>query len=132
MDPSLTEVFRFPLIASNEEQPDWVEDFEFRYKGEMYDVIEKTIEDGQLVVRCLNDKKEKELIESYKDLVKKDFGDRSKRKASIFLKIISNSYTLPIVDLIPYFKGTGLPLVNRPNQSPVLTVSEVLTPPPQG
>ena len=48
-------------------QLDWEGDDEFSYNGEMYDVIEKKIEDGKLVIRSIADKQETALLNKVKD-----------------------------------------------------------------
>jgi len=48
-------------------QLNWEGDDEFSYKGEMYDVIEKKIEDAKLVIRSIADKKETALLNKVKD-----------------------------------------------------------------
>ena len=44
------------------DQLDWEGDDEFSFKGEMYDVIEKKIEDGKLIIRSIADKRETALL----------------------------------------------------------------------
>lgn len=132
VDPSLTEDFSFPLLqTSGEEMPVWVDTHEFTYRGEMYDVIEKKVEGGRMLIRCLNDKKEKELIGIYKDLVKRDFDQKSRKKASLLLKLISNGIISG--PFIPESVSTAsIILLSDNRKQPVLHLSpEVLTPPPQ-
>jgi hypothetical protein len=44
------------------DQLDWEGDDEFSFKGEMYDVIEKKIEDGKLIIRSIADRRETALL----------------------------------------------------------------------
>ena len=48
-------------------QLDWEGDDEFSYKGEMYDVIDRKIEDGKLTIRSIADKQETALLNKVKD-----------------------------------------------------------------
>jgi hypothetical protein len=55
------------LSLSKEESDDlfWENDHEFRYKGEMYDVIEKKANGNKVLIRCVSDKKETGLLNEY-------------------------------------------------------------------
>ena len=132
VDPSLTEQFSFPLESTTgEEMPVWVDKHEFTYRGEMYDVIEKKVDGGRLLIRCLNDKKEKELIGHYKDLVKRELDQRSRKKASFLLKLISSGVMAgPVMPVAPAITSTLLQSDMR-RQALLHISSEVLTPPPQ-
>lgn len=132
IDPALTDVFRFPLGNNDPVNgPDWVEENEFFYKGEMYDVIDQRVEGGHLVVRCLSDTREKDLIGHYKELVKKDFGEKAKKRASLFVKLISAVYTPAGISLDKFGTGNCDHNADLRSQDPVWILSEVLTPPPQ-
>ena len=50
---------------------EWEDEHEFRLKGEMYDVVDKYYKNDKLIVRCIQDKKEKELLEAYQKLTHK-------------------------------------------------------------
>ena len=89
-------VFSFAINApQNEESPEWEEEHEFRYKGKMYDVIDQRIEDGQLIVRCISDEKETELIKKYEEILEKQFGGRAKKRSVSLLKLICTPFTIP-------------------------------------
>lgn len=45
---------------------EWENDHEFRYSGDMYDVIEITELPGKMVIRCISDRRETALLEQYK------------------------------------------------------------------
>jgi len=55
------------LSFSKEEALDlqWEGDDEFKWKGEMYDVIVKKTDKGRLVVTCISDKEEEKLLSNY-------------------------------------------------------------------
>lgn len=64
----------------------WIKtDHEFRYKGEMYDVVKVKIKNQKKYIYCLNDIKEKRLITSFlkNHNAKKKSGRNSKRHHSI-------------------------------------------------
>ena len=132
VDPALTQIFNFPLTAANpDELPEWVDKHEFRYQGEMYDVIEKKVTGDRLIIRCLNDKKEKELLGHYKDLVKNDFGERNKKGLSLFIKLLKVSPVSPasLIAPVSVFHSAFKADMRRFRLSG--TPADVLTPPPQ-
>jgi hypothetical protein len=102
------------------------EEGEFFYNGEMYDVIDLQINNGQVSVKCVSDKKETSLVELYNKLA-----NPGSKKASVLIQLLNNPFIQP-------GKFELLPLVQQrvpyhsicrqflPSSSP-----EVLTPPPQ-
>jgi hypothetical protein len=50
---------------------EWEEDHEFSFKGEMYDVIEKRAVNGKILLLCIPDKKESQLLYDYKKQTEK-------------------------------------------------------------
>ena len=44
---------------------EWEEESEFRYKGEMFDVVRMTARDGQTQILCIPDFKEEKLLSAY-------------------------------------------------------------------
>jgi len=48
-------------------QLNWEGDDEFSFNGEMYDVIEKKMEDGKLIIRSIADRQETALLNKVKD-----------------------------------------------------------------
>ncbi|HUR66080.1 MAG TPA: hypothetical protein VMZ03_06985, partial [Chitinophagaceae bacterium] len=132
VDPSVTEQFTFALNASSRDGgPEWVEDNEFIFQGEMYDVVEKRIEGDRMIVRCISDKQEKKLMVHYKKLVEKDFGERSKKKASVFLKLITTLYTTVSKYAYPKFDIAAVLNVDSRQRPLLFVINEVPTPPPQ-
>lgn len=125
-------VFNFPLYGNhNTEMPEWEEEDEFRLKGKMYDVIEKKIENGRWVVRCISDERETELIEKYQKVLEKQFGNRAKKRSASLLKLIVTPYTLPSII------NSSFLITILHNSFPILRCSlstaclEVITPPPR-
>jgi len=66
--PGSREVITF--VFNNEEKLklDWEDDKEIRFENEMYDVIDTVTAGHQLIIRCIPDKKEKDLLEAYQKL----------------------------------------------------------------
>ena len=125
-----SEEFVFSLSGGHE-MPEWKDDNEFSFRGEMYDVIEKRIEDGKIYVRCVSDKKETALIDNYRKITQDDFAGSSKKRTSLIIKLISTFYThLSIADknLISLKASIKCFL---PIPSLLFNKGEVITPPPQ-
>ncbi|MEO5948048.1 MAG: hypothetical protein ABIP79_14615 [Chitinophagaceae bacterium] len=124
------EEFVFSL-ADGHEMPTWENDHEFSFRGEMYDVIDKRIENGKMYIRCVSDKKETALVDNYRKMTKDDFAGSSKKRTSLIVKLISTFYTQISIadknlsllqDRIKWFTLTPSLLFNK---------REVITPPPQ-
>lgn len=132
IDPALTETFSFPLLAGDkEEMPVWVDQFEFRYHDQLFDVIEKKVVGDRLVIRCLNDIKEKQLIDHYKMLAQQDFNQKSKKRSLFMLKMLGKALTSSAItfNTEPVYQAI-LHSDSRPySLSSIFT--KVLTPPPR-
>ena len=128
-----SEQFVFSLTEKKgEAKPEWEGDDEFRLNGEMYDVLEKRIENGKIFVRCISDKKETELIKKYEDISKNDFGGSSKTGTILLLKLIHNFYVTgygSVYENTP--DQSGQPFRDNYQYSLSSTIADVLTPPPQ-
>lgn len=131
-DPSKFEEFSFSFNPDQKsEQPQWLEDNEFRYQGQLYDVVSKKMENGRLIVRCISDKKETELIAHYKNLAQDDFGSPAGKGTITLLKLIQ-TFFIPekgftfYRDLSPSFPIS----FNSIHPLPVAS-GDVPTPPPQ-
>jgi hypothetical protein len=124
-------VFNLTQIEKSGQTPEWEEDHEFRLNGKMYDVIEKKIENDQLIVRCISDDKETELTRKYEELLESQSDDPGKKQAASIIKLITSPFTIPTTFIPAIIKD--LP----PERFPyycfgTLTSSrEVITPPPQ-
>ena len=108
----------------------WENETEFEYAGKMYDVIEKIITGNSMVMHCLEDQKETELLKAFASMQNRETQHGKNRTASL-LQIISTVY-LPIqITCIPpppiastyNFKSYTSTLVER--------AADILTPPPQ-
>lgn len=52
-------------LTDNIQQIHWKEEGEFLFNDQMYDIVKRKTVNGKIVLYCINDKKEKSLIESY-------------------------------------------------------------------
>jgi hypothetical protein len=124
------QVFSFSVNDKTIAKPEWENENEFRLDGKMYDVIEKKIENGEMVIRCVSDDKETDLIKRY-EKINSDAGNSSKSKTALLIKLISTPYVTLLNSELPVNN-------NQPSQKPSLVLhiiskdrSDVLTPPPQ-
>lgn len=62
----------------------WIDEHEFRYKGELYDLVSQKVENGLVTIVGLNDKKEQELIKKYDKNEKKEHNSPNSRKKNKF------------------------------------------------
>jgi hypothetical protein len=60
----------------------WIHSREFKYNGEMYDVVKKIEDNKQIFLYCINDEKEKKLEEEFERGVHKNTSENKQRPAS--------------------------------------------------
>ena len=109
----------------------WEDEKEFTLNEEMYDVIEKKNEGGDLVILCVKDKKESHLVDNYSKVSKEAQGDPSKNKSSILLKLIAGVFEkndLPVLS-VPDLANERYPTAL--NGAISSGTKEILIPPPQ-
>jgi hypothetical protein len=131
-DPENVTEFRFSLhdIVSLSDLK-WENSHEFWYHGELFDLVEKKTENNQLVVRCINDKKEGSLVKLQDKINKENQGDpSSKTKSALLLKLIQTSFIS--VDTPVIGDLSSKPHFSLHNNSYTFPAhQDVLTPPPQ-
>ena len=71
---STKEVIQLLFARENVEELQWEGEHEFRYKGEMFDVVEKETDGDTLRILCIPDKKEDHLLAEYQKKVEKTQG----------------------------------------------------------
>lgn len=128
---SITE-FRFPLDNSSmAEMPEWENSHEFWFNGELYDLVEKRTEKNQLVIRCINDKKESAVVKMIEKIDKENRGDAtSKSKSAFLLKVVHSFFISGVISTI--HKPGSLSQFSHFNVSYTFPANrEVLTPPPR-
>jgi hypothetical protein len=69
-------------------ETEWENEHEFRYNGEMYDVVEKKQKGDQLVIRCIPDKKETTLIKEYQK-------NNKRNHSNSFVQLVITQFILP-------------------------------------
>lgn len=62
----------------------WIHSREFKYNGEMYDVVKKEEDDKQVILYCINDKKEKNLEEEFEKVVNKNSSENKQRPVTYY------------------------------------------------
>jgi len=81
------DVVQFCFDNSEAKQLVWEEEHEFRFNGEMYDVVEKEQKDGRLIIRCIADTKETTLIKDY-------LRNNRRRNSTAFIQLITIPFVL--------------------------------------
>ncbi|MFZ0453371.1 MAG: hypothetical protein WAM24_06425 [Ignavibacteriaceae bacterium] len=80
LDKDSLEKFTFSLKEKNE-KVEWEEaEKEFRYNGEMYDVVKIEVKKDSITYFCLHDNDEEILLSNFDKLVKNSTGNNSKSK----------------------------------------------------
>ena len=109
----------------------WEEDGnEFEMNDEMYDVIEKRVEDGKNIIVCISDKNETALIKKF-EKVRDEAQGSSQTKSNTILKLIFSPYF--VSDLNYSFvldNKSNLHFLYPPSFISSIN-REILTPPPQ-
>ena len=72
-------VFNKKDILNNRINFRWIHSREFKYNGDMYDIVEKNETDDKLIVYCINDTKEKKLEEEFEKRVRKNSSEDKNR-----------------------------------------------------
>jgi len=108
----------------------WENEDEFEYAGRMFDVIEKRMEGNIMVMHCLEDKKETELLRAFEETQKSESQQGKSRTASL-VQLISTLY-LPVQVSSLCAISTAIPHnFNCYTASVVERAADILTPPPQ-
>jgi hypothetical protein len=75
-------IFNKEDIEKNKIDFRWIHSREFKYNGDMYDIVTKEETDKQLIVYVINDTKEKKLEEEFEKRVHKNSKEDKQRPAS--------------------------------------------------
>lgn len=87
------DVVQLLLNESELKQLYWENENEFRYNGEMYDVVEKKISGKEVIIRCISDKKETGLLNQYQR------NNKHSSSNSSIVQLITAQFLLPVDDL---------------------------------
>jgi len=110
------------------DQLDWEGDEEFSFHGEMYDVIEKRIENGKLIIRSIADKRETALLDKVKGHWNQS--EKSNKVADELFQLLQSlfhpSKTEELVFIKPSVHKISFISLPLPSQ-----VKQIPTPPPR-
>ena len=67
----------------------WIHSREFKYNGDMYDIVKKKETETELIIYCINDTKEKKLEEEFEKKVHRNSLEDKQRPATSNLNFIS-------------------------------------------
>lgn len=85
------------IVFLDNEKPDWVEKGkEFRYRGQMYDIVKQKYAEGKVVYYCVNDKEETQLFVNLDELVKEQMENGNNpygNATKLLLKFLFQTYT---------------------------------------
>jgi hypothetical protein len=71
-------------VSDNHKQIYWEEEGkEFSLNGQMYDVVKRVIVSGKVMLYCINDKKERQLVDDYNSITKHNSADSKSIKYTI-------------------------------------------------
>jgi hypothetical protein len=71
-------------LSDNKQKIYWQEDGkEFLFNGELYDVVKSKIINGETILYCLSDNKEKEIIKSYNKVTKNNSSKDKRAKSNV-------------------------------------------------
>ena len=75
-------IFNKEDIVENRIEFKWIHSREFKYNGEMYDIVKKEERDNKLFLYCINDKKEKKLEEEFEKKIQDNSSNSKHRQLS--------------------------------------------------
>lgn len=119
------DVVQISLNEKEAKQLYWENENEFHYNGEMYDVIETTKTEDQLVVRCVPDNKETALINEYQKNNKRNHSN------SLAVQLITIQFVVPSGFLITSPQKTDVNHFCRHSFALYNCVSAIFIPPPE-
>ncbi len=130
---SLDKLHIITVSKANHSELIWESDDEFRYKGDMYDIVKKEIlNDSTIIYHCINDKQETELFANLDELVKKNMGKDNpvKHAAEKLFKVLSLIYLKDHIssELNELYNSGWYSMYNIHYVSPFIAIK---TPPPQ-
>lgn len=79
-------------------QFEWMNDHEFSFKGEMYDIVRSSTDTDSLRVECINDKTETSLVKKFESIFKKEAGNPVKGNAAL-IQLAHSVYLEPCQDI---------------------------------
>lgn len=119
------------ISASSKNAITWMEDDEFEYKGNRYDVVKHESRAGMDFYYVIHDKKEQSLTAVFSDHVKGQSENKTSSKASIAIKLMMQLYS-PVSDLfISTGNGTKILYPSVACGDVLSPAHSITTPPPE-
>jgi hypothetical protein len=112
------------------EQFQWAEKNEFQFAGKMYDVINLHVQGGKMLLSCLEDKKETELIKSF-GASQQQQSRTGKNTSTSLLQFFANLYVITELEYITATPPEASSLYSEYQFLLANRNHEILTPPPQ-
>lgn len=110
-------------------QIEWESEDEFRWKGEMYDVVAKTIQGDHLIIHCIPDNKETELVGQYLKASQRNSSENL--PSSSLVKLITSDFLQPEYS-IPELPEASIDKDFKDFTTVIISFdSNILTPPPK-
>lgn len=126
----------FDISTDEYKELEWKKKDEFRYNGQMYDVVYKyTDENGIIHYECISDTQEEKLFANLESLVENSMmdttgQDSSKSSSGKTAKKISKDYFNKYYSFIPDESIAGTVFFQQPHLLYIDVFQDVLTPPP--
>lgn len=126
-------ILSFDPSSKEHEALIWLEDHEFLYRGEMYDIVRQFTDEKNIVhYYCINDEQESKLFANLDESVDKNMQDNNKSNdvSKTVLKLYSQTYFSLLSIHASCFKKNDFRKSNFSNcyKSPLL---EIISPPPR-
>ena len=87
------DITEFSFTAEKLEQLEWENKHEFRYNEQMYDVISQEWKEGKLVLQCISDEKETELLNKYIKVTREN--NSSKKTLASLIQLVLAQFIIP-------------------------------------
>jgi hypothetical protein len=121
------------INAGNADSLEWFDETEFKYNGQLYDVVRtKITDDHQTIYYCISDTKETDLFASKADLINKIINSKKNCKQPVnnLFNLFSQLNLQPVeICFQPYLRHAGIErAAHIPYDSPYLLIS---SPPPK-
>ncbi len=108
----------------------WEDESEFEFNSNMYDLIEKTIDGDRMVVKCVKDEEENQLIKAFEHFQGKQSRHGKSRTGSLSQFFASSYVTADATD-ISHFNYLSSTEFNIYNSLLLDCFNEITTPPPK-
>ena len=78
--------------VSQKDRTKWMHEKEFSYQDEMYDVVGRSVEGNRIILHCVSDHEENQLVAQYEKITKNDFGRKQSGKSRQLLQLAASLY----------------------------------------